>query len=86
MITTLDEATAAVDPETDELIQNTIRNEFNNCTILTIAHRLNTILDYDRIVLMKDGQVLEVGTPKNLLHDCNSSFRAMALDAGISIN
>ena len=55
-------------------------------SINSFHYRLNTIMDYDRIVLMKDGQVLEIGPPQELLKDKCSHFRAMAMDAGISIN
>ena len=73
----LDEATAAVDLETDDLIQNTIRTEFVNCTIITIAHRLNTILDYDRVLVLSEGRVAELDAPKVLMKKEGSIFRGM---------
>ncbi|KAI8785114.1 multidrug resistance-associated protein 1 [Biomphalaria glabrata] len=79
----LDEATAAVDMETDELIQKTIRAEFSECTILTIAHRLNTVLDYDRIMVLDKGTVSEFDSPKSLLSKPDSMFYAMASQAGL---
>ena len=63
----LDEATAAVDLETDDLIQATIRKEFAESSVLTIAHRLNTIMDYDRIMVLDKGELKEYNTPNNLL-------------------
>ncbi|GLV32342.1 Multidrug-Resistance like Protein 1 [Carabus blaptoides fortunei] len=79
----LDEATAAVDLETDDLIQRTIRTEFNECTVLTIAHRLNTIMDSDRVIVLDKGQIVEFDAPNTLLQDKNSIFYGMAKDAGI---
>nr|WMI51950.1 ABCD3 [Dermanyssus gallinae] len=78
----LDEATAAVDMETDALIQETIRRDFSSCTIITIAHRLNTVLDYDVIVVLREGRIIEKGSPKQLLADKQSEFHSMAQDAG----
>merc|ERR1712168_1649261 len=68
-ILVLDEATAAVDLETDELIQATIRKEFSDCTILTIAHRLNTIMDSDKVLVLDAGRVKEFDSPAGLLAD-----------------
>ena len=80
-ILVLDEATANVDLKTDELIQKTIRNEFKECTVLTIAHRLNTIMDYSKILVLDQGEVVEYDTPKNLMSDKTTIFHAMCVDA-----
>ena len=63
----LDEATSAVDPHTDALVQGTIRAEFRGSTVLTIAHRLDTIIDYDRVLVLSDGRVAEDDAPQALL-------------------
>ena len=80
----LDEATAAVDLETDDLIQKTIRTEFADCTVLTIAHRINTILDYDRIMVLDKGELVEYDSPDNLLKNNESMFYSLAKDAGLT--
>ncbi|CAK1592896.1 unnamed protein product [Parnassius mnemosyne] len=67
----LDEATANVDTETDKHIQATIRNKFAHASVLTIAHRLNTVMDYDRIIVMDKGRVVESGHPYVLLTQTN---------------
>lgn len=85
-ILVLDEATAAVDITTDALIQETIRREFLNSTVLTIAHRLNTILDYNRIVVLEKGEVAEFDSPQILLANQTSMFYAMVKDAKLMEN
>ncbi|XP_068898237.1 multidrug resistance-associated protein 1 isoform X2 [Tenebrio molitor] len=79
----LDEATAAVDLETDDLIQRTIRTEFKDCTVLTIAHRLNTIMDSDRVIVLDQGKIVEFDSPSNLLKQ-QSIFYNMCKDAGLA--
>lgn len=73
-ILVLDEATAAVDVKTDQVIQETIRSQFTERTILTIAHRLDTVMDSDRILVLDNGEVKEFDSPENLLADPNSLF------------
>ena len=82
-ILVLDEATAAVDVETDALLQTTLRSPlFSKRTIITIAHRINTILDSDRIVVLEAGQVKEFDTPKNLLEE-KGLFYKLVKEAGL---
>ncbi|KAJ6508901.1 multidrug resistance-associated ABC transporter [Mycena sanguinolenta] len=73
----LDEATSAIDYQTDVLIQSTLRNELRGVSVLTVAHRLRTIMDYDRIMVMEAGRIVELDTPINLLKDKAGYLRAM---------
>jgi ABC-type multidrug transport system fused ATPase/permease subunit len=77
----LDEATSAVDMTTDALIQRSIREEFTDSTLIVIAHRLSTIADFDRILVLSDGQVAEFGTPKELWEQ-EGVFRDMCDSSG----
>ncbi|KAG0223089.1 Canalicular multispecific organic anion transporter 2 [Actinomortierella wolfii] len=81
-ILVLDEATSSVDMETDELIQQTIRSEFKDRTILTIAHRIKTVMDYDKILVLEKGRVCEYDAPKALLQNRDSLFYSLAKQAG----
>jgi len=76
-ILVMDEATASIDNETDAAIQQMIRENFKNATVLTIAHRLNTILDSDRVLVLDDGRIAEFDTPENLLKKENGVFKGM---------
>ncbi|XP_070580038.1 multidrug resistance-associated protein 1-like isoform X1 [Ptychodera flava] len=82
-ILVLDEATAAVDLETDDLIQATIRTQFADCTVFTIAHRLNTIMDSTRVLVLDKGEIAEFNTPIELLTS-QGIFYSMAKDAGLA--
>ncbi|XP_031366798.1 multidrug resistance-associated protein 4-like isoform X2 [Apis dorsata] len=78
----LDEATANVDPTTDALIQKTIRQKFKDCTVLTIAHRLNTIMDNNKILVMDHGMAIEFDHPYILLKNEENHFTRMVKETG----
>ena len=79
----MDEATASVDLDTDALIQTTVRENFAQCTVITIAHRLNTIMDSDAVLCMADGVVAEYGPPEQLLKDATGTFTSLVEGTGM---
>uniref|UniRef100_V5G0E4 Putative multidrug resistance-associated protein lethal(2)03659 n=2 Tax=Anoplophora glabripennis TaxID=217634 RepID=V5G0E4_ANOGL len=81
-ILVMDEATANVDPQTDGLIQNTIRRKFADCTVLTIAHRLHTIMDSDKVLVMDAGRVAEFDHPYILSQNSNGVFTGLVKQTG----
>ncbi|CAB3245308.1 unnamed protein product [Arctia plantaginis] len=81
-ILVLDEATANVDAQTDALIQTAIRQHFNSCTVLTVAHRLNTIIDSDKILVLDAGRLMEFDHPHILLQNKKGYFRKMVAETG----
>ncbi|CAG9768636.1 unnamed protein product [Ceutorhynchus assimilis] len=78
----MDEATANVDQHTDSLIQTTIREAFKDCTVITIAHRLNTIIDCDKVLVMDHGEAVEFAPPNELLKKRNGHFTKMVEQTG----
>ncbi|KAJ6637207.1 putative multidrug resistance-associated protein lethal [Pseudolycoriella hygida] len=81
-ILVLDEATSNVDAETDNFIQKTIRTKFSDCTVITIAHRLHTVMDSDRVLVMDAGKVVEYAHPFDLLKSSNGYLRKLVDQTG----
>ncbi|KAJ7288436.1 P-loop containing nucleoside triphosphate hydrolase protein [Mycena rebaudengoi] len=77
----LDEATSAIDYQTDAIIQSSLRNELGGVTLITVAHRLQTIMDYDRVMVLDEGRVLEFDTPMNLLKNEQGHLRALVQES-----
>ena len=70
----LDEATSAMDVVTDQKMTSLVQSEFSTCTVVTIAHRLNTVLSCDRVCVMEKGRIIEIGAPLELMADTNTHF------------
>ena len=81
-ILVLDEATANVDMETDALIQETIKRKFSECTVLIVAHRLDTIIESERVLVLREGRVVEYDQPHKLLQMEGGHFAEMVAATG----
>jgi ATP-binding cassette, subfamily C (CFTR/MRP), member 1 len=77
----MDEATSSLDPESDSIIQRIIKTEFTQSTVLTIAHRIHTVLHYDKILVLDKGEVAEFDSPQVLLQDPSSKFSMLLQEA-----
>jgi ATP-binding cassette subfamily C (CFTR/MRP) protein 1 len=73
----MDEATSSVDSETEKLMQSVLRNEFESRTVIAVAHKLHAVLDFDRVVLLEKGRIVEIGNPQTLLAERTSLFRVL---------
>jgi ABC-type multidrug transport system fused ATPase/permease subunit len=82
----LDEATANIDVETDRLIQTSIRDTCSDVTVITIAHRVQTIVDSDRVLVMDNGRIIEFDTPTNLLQNPQSVFARLVRQANVQVS
>ncbi|KAJ9607943.1 hypothetical protein H2200_008022 [Cladophialophora chaetospira] len=76
-VVVMDEVSSSVDLETDKVMQRIIREDFASCTVIAVAHRLETIVDFDRVVVMQSGRIIEVGKPQALLEEAGSAFRRL---------
>ncbi|KAJ7499148.1 hypothetical protein FB451DRAFT_27658 [Mycena latifolia] len=81
-IVILDEATSSIDFETDKKIQTTIREQFNDSLVLTVAHRIRTVIDCDRLIILSEGKIAEFDTPYNLIHKTDGIFHDMCKKSG----
>ncbi|XP_074586209.1 putative ABC transporter C family member 15 [Curcuma longa] len=79
-ILVLDEATASVDTATDKFIQKTLREETGDCTVITVAHRIPTVIDSDLVLVLDEGKVLEFSSPRDLLKDDSSAFSKLVME------
>lgn len=79
----LDEASASLDVKSDSIIQESIRDDFKDCTIITIAHRIGTIMQYDKVMVLDMGEIVEFDTPKKLLEK-KGAFYKLARKEGLA--
>lgn len=80
----MDEATSSIDAHSDDVVQETVKREFSDCTVLTIAHSLSTIISCDRVLVFEKGEIIENDKPSNLLKNTNGKFAQLLLDVGIT--